>query len=128
VLKDGLAERRIWAYIRNSRPDPFIAGESGFSRGTYEGDRALILGPNAAGTVDVHVKKRAMTIPCCFLFPEQPTAKGQTVVVTSGERVGEVFSTRKQAESGLFPLIRRGGKGTSELAVEPERLARCDPK
>ncbi|KAM6491153.1 hypothetical protein JOM56_013392 [Amanita muscaria] len=93
VLKNGLAERRIWAYIRNSRPDPFIAGKSGFSRGTYEGDRALILGLNAAGTVDVHIKKRAMAIPCCFLFLEQPTTKGQTVVVTSGERVGIVVRT-----------------------------------
>jgi hypothetical protein len=128
LLKDGLAEKRIWTFIRNSRPDPFIAGESGFMKGRYEDSRALTLGPNATGAVDVHVKKNTVTIPCVYLFPERPASKGQKVAVISGEHVGEVFLTRKPREDGWFPLVRPGCKGAAELIIEPGRLARCDAR
>ncbi|KAM6496783.1 hypothetical protein JOM56_007256 [Amanita muscaria] len=126
LLKDGLAEKRIWAYIRNSRPDAFSSDEPGFMKGRYEGSRALTLGLNVTGAVNVHVKKDTVAIPCRYLFPERPASMGQKAVVISGEHVGEVFSTRKPREDGWFPLVRPGSKGAAEFIIEPCHLARCD--
>jgi hypothetical protein len=89
LLKHGLATKRIWAYVRNSKPDPFTAG-GGFARGLYEGIRVLILSSEQEDTIQVHAGNRTVTVPLMFLFPDRPSSKGQVVVVISDDKAGEV--------------------------------------
>jgi len=126
MMKDNLVTKRIYAYVRNSEPDAFNTG--GFAKGVYEGDRVLILAGERVDAIEVHVRKRTVTIPGWFLFPQMPTGKSQDVVAISGDKVGEVFYTRKPKEDGSFPLGRRGYCGLPLCTVEASELARCDPK
>jgi hypothetical protein len=126
MMRDQLVTKRIYAYVRNSEPDPFNTG--GFAKGVYEGDRVLVLSGKKVDAIEVHARKRTVTIPGWFLFPQMPTARGQDVVVISGEKAGEVFFTRKPKEDGSFPLGRRGFSGLPLCTMEPSKLARCDPK
>jgi len=119
--------KRIYALVRNSKPDPFNEG-GGFEKGVYEGDRVLVLSGERLDAIQVHVRKKTMAIPAKFLFPQKPTAKGQIVVIISGDAAGEIYVTREPNENGWFPLVRRGSKGAPKIVVEPRNLARCDPK
>lgn len=126
-MKHDLATKRIWANVRNSETDPFEG--SGFARGAYEGERVLILSGEREGDIVVNARQHSIKIPAKFLIPQRPTSKGQDVVIICGDKVGEVYMTRKPNEDGTFPLGRRGYKGTPPLCtVEASRLARCDPK
>ena len=118
--------KRIWAHVRNTKPDPFEQG--GFARGRYEGQRVLVLSGEGEGQVMVSARQQPVRIPSKYLFPEVPTSKGQDVVVISGDDVGEVYLTRKPVTNGFFPLGRRGYTRMSSFCVmEASRLARCDP-
>ncbi|KAF8341950.1 hypothetical protein F5887DRAFT_1076332 [Amanita rubescens] len=105
LMKHGLMTKRIFANVHNT-----FSG--GFANGAHEGDRVLVLSGERLDEIQVHM----------------PTAKGQVVVVISGDMAGEVYVTREPNENGSFPLVHRGGKGAPKLVVEPKRLARCDPK
>ena len=127
LMKHDLATKRIWANVRNSETDPFEG--SGFVRGTYEGERVLILSGKREGDILVNARQHSIKIPAKFLIPQRPTSKGQDVVIICGDKVGEIYMTRKPNEDGTFPLGRRGNKGTLPLCtVEASHLARCDPK
>ena len=135
LLKHGLVTKRIWAYVRNSKPDPFTAG-GGFARGIYEGIRVLILSGERQDAIQVHAGNRTIIVPLMYLFPDVPSSKGQVVVVISDDKAGEVdkageiFITREPNEIGVFPLVRRG-RGNRMKPVcftEKKRLAICDPK
>jgi hypothetical protein len=126
-MKNGLMMKRIYAYVRNSKPNP-LNESGGFEKGVHEGDRVLVLSGELLGAIEVHIRKKTMTIPAKFLLPQRPTAKGQIVVIISGDVAGEVYVTREPNENGWFPLVRRGSKGAAKLVVEPNRLARCDPR
>lgn len=118
--------KRIYAHVRNSMPDLMEGG--GFGKGQYDGQRVLILSGEQEGKIEVHVKDRSVKLPATFLFPQRPTARGQEVVVISGDGVGEVYMTRKPKPDGTFPLGRPGFSGPPSCTMEPSRLARCDPK
>jgi hypothetical protein len=126
LMKHELVTKRVYAYVRNSEPDAFNNG--GFAKGVYEGDRVLVLSGERVDAVDVHARKRKVTMPGWLLFPQMPTGKGQDVVVITGEKAGEVYLTRKPKEDGSFPLGRRGFSGLPLCTLEPSKLARCDPK
>jgi len=126
MLRDGLATKRIYAHVRNSKPNPMEGG--GFGKGQYDGQRVLILSGEQEDKIEVHVKDRSVTMPAKFLFPQRPTARGQEVVVVNGDRVGEVYMTRKPKPDGSFPLGRLGFSGPPSCIMESNRLARCDPK
>ncbi|KAF8332933.1 hypothetical protein F5887DRAFT_922201 [Amanita rubescens] len=127
LMKHGLVAKRIWAYVRNSKTNPFEQG-GGYARGFYEGERVLILSGEMEGGIEVNAKERTIIIPSYFLFPQMPTSRGQDVVVISGDNAGELYLTRKPNRDGTFPLGRRGHKGSPVCTIEPSRLARCDPK
>ncbi|KAF8322378.1 hypothetical protein F5887DRAFT_1087234 [Amanita rubescens] len=126
ILRHGLVRKRIYAHVRNSKPNPMEGG--GFGKGQYEGQRVLILSGEREDKIEVHVKDRSVNIPAKFLFPQRPTARGQEVVVLSGDRIGEVYMTRKPKPDGSFPLGRPGFSGPPSCIMEPNRLARCDPR
>ena len=126
MLRHELATKRIYAYIRNSKPD-FMEG-GGVGKGQYDGQRVLILSGVQEDKIEVHIKDRTLKLPARFLFPQRLTARGQDVVVISGDRAGEVFITRKPKPDGSFPLGRPGFSGPPSCTMEPSRLARCDPK
>ncbi|KAF8337811.1 hypothetical protein F5887DRAFT_920220 [Amanita rubescens] len=127
MTKHNLVTKRIWANVRNSETEPFEGG--GFARGAYEGERVLILSGEREGDIVVNARQHSIKIPPKFLIPQRPTSKGQDVIVICGEKVGEIYFTRKPNEDGTFPLGRRGYKGSSPLCtIEASRLARCDPK
>ena len=125
LMKHNLVTKRVYAYVRNSEPGAFNA--RGFAKGLYEGDRVLVLSGGGVDAIEVHARKRRLTIPRWFLFPQMPTAKGQDVVVVSGDKAGEVFLTRKPKEDGSFPLGRKGSR-LPLCTLEASKLARCDPK
>jgi hypothetical protein len=118
--------KRIYAHVRNSKPNPMEGG--GFGKGQYDGQRVLILSGEQEDKIEVHVKDRSVIIPAKFLFPQRPTSRGQEVVVISGDRVGEVYMTRKPKSDGSFPLGRLSFSGPPSCTIDPSRLARCDPK
>lgn len=126
-MKNGLVNKRIWAYIRNSGTNPFQTG-GGFARGFYEGERVLVMSGETEDGIVVNAKQQLLKIPGRFLFPQIPTSKGQDVVVISGENAGEVYLTRKPDDDGAFPLGRRRHKGLPLCTIETSRLARCDTK
>ncbi|KAF8325598.1 hypothetical protein F5887DRAFT_1085355 [Amanita rubescens] len=111
LMKHGLVAKRIWAYVRNSKTNPFEQG-GGYARGFYEGERVLILSGEMEGGIEVNAKERTIIIPSYFLFPQMPTSRGQDVVVISGDNAGELYLTRKPNRDGTFPLGRRGHKGS----------------
>ncbi len=100
----------------------------GFGKGQYNNQRVLILSGEQEDKIEVHIRYRSGKMPAKFLFPQRPTARGQEVVVISGNRVGEVYMTRKPKPDGSFPLGRLGFSGPPSCIMEPKRLARCDPK
>ena len=126
MLRHGLVRKCIYAHVCNSKPNPMEGG--GFGKGQYKGQRALILSGEQEDKIEVHVKDRSVNMPAKFLFPQRPSARGQEVVVLSGDRVGEVYITRKPKPDGSFPLGRPGFSGPPSCIVEPNRLARCDPR
>ncbi|KAM6490914.1 hypothetical protein JOM56_013618 [Amanita muscaria] len=117
LLKDGLAEKRIWAYIRNSRPDAFSSDEPGFMKGRYEGSRALTLGLNVTGAVNMHVKKDTVAIPCRYLFLERPASMGQKAVVISGEHVGILGSVPTQHTRLVMLSAAEGSDGAEHYVI-----------
>ena len=121
-MQGGLVTKRIFAHVRNSKTN-----SNPFEHGLFEGEKVLVLSGNQ-DAVSVNVLNRTIMIPAKFLFPVIPSSKGQDVVVISGDRMGEVFLTRKPKADGTFPLGRRGHKGNPICTMEPSRLARCDPK
>ena len=129
LSKHGLVTKRIWAYVRNSKPDPFNAG-GGFASGEYDGVRVLILSGEQEDAIRVHARNRTVTIPQIYLFPDIPSSKGQHVVVISDDRAGEIFVTREPDGNGVFPLVRpgRGNRMNPVCRVEQKRLALCDSK
>ena len=114
--------KRIFAHVRNSKTN-----SNPFEHGLFEGEKVLVLSGNQ-DAVSVNVLNRTIMIPAKFLFPVIPSSKGQDVVVISGDRMGEVFLTRKPKADGTFPLGCHGHKGNPICTMEPSRLARCDPK
>ncbi|KAF8346158.1 hypothetical protein F5887DRAFT_1184931 [Amanita rubescens] len=113
LMKNGLVNKRIWVYVRNTGFNPFEQG-GGYARGYYEGERALILSCEGEDKIEVNLKQQTIIIPSRFLFPDIPTTRGQDVVVIDGDKAGEAYLTRKPNHDGTFPLGRRGHKGTSQ--------------
>ncbi|KAF8676125.1 hypothetical protein AX14_005003 [Amanita brunnescens Koide BX004] len=121
MLRHELAMKCIYAYIRNSKPD-FMEG-GGVGKGQYDGQRVLILSGVQEDKIEVHIKDRTLKLPARFLFPQRPTARGQDVVVISGDRAREVFIMWKPKPDGSFPLGRPGFLGLPSCTMEPSRLA-----
>lgn len=99
-MKHGLVMKGIYAHICNS-----AAPSEQFEKGSYKGKRVVILGGKWEDAIEVHTLQGKIKIPCKFLFPQRLTnAKGQVVVVISGEKAGEVFVTHGVYLNGVIPL------------------------
>ena len=125
-MRHELVTKRIWAHVRNSKPD--INGKGGFAQGFLEGERVLILSGEQECAIQVIVQNRTQPIPGRYLIPEMPTSHGQNVVVVNGDKAGQVYRTCRANTSGWFPLVHPGSKGKGAFVAETSRLARCDLK
>ncbi|KAM6491853.1 hypothetical protein JOM56_012712 [Amanita muscaria] len=108
--------------IPAEQPDPDTIeydgqDEPGFMKGRYEGSRALTLGLNVTGAVNVHVKKDTVVIPCHYLFLEHPASMGQKAVVISGEHVGILGSAPTQHTRLVMLSAAEGSDGAEHYVI-----------
>ncbi|KAM6497782.1 hypothetical protein JOM56_005730 [Amanita muscaria] len=127
----GLANKRIYVRVVNSRPS---ATSAGFEHGFLEGEEGMIISAEEGlNAVLIHLlrSKQSQRIPLRFLWPQAPWRKALAVVVLEGDRLGEVFVTRELTSENLFPLaqqVQSRGKAAPICFLPPSALARCDPK
>ena len=129
-MDDGLQGKRIFVWIRNTRPSE--VSYVSFEGQSVDGRKAMISDRLAHSLELILIGGTGQTIFLAphFLIPDHPTKDKQVVVVLEGERKGQAFKTIAMKDNptrfGLSPIALTKRKALLEM--DSSKLAIADLK